>query len=272
MRKKFKSILLVLMAVALIAGCSSKGKTEEKSSEEKTNVKIAAMSVSEPIVKFIAEGVKDKGIEIETVLYDGNHLPVTALKDGSLDGVILNHKPWLETFNKENNSNLIMPEPYMYYSRYAIYSSKYDKLEEIPENATIAVPGDPNNLDRSLKTLQSAGLIELKEKKDGFYNMIDIKENPKNLKILETEITATITSYEDVDAMIVGAAYVKNAGFDHKKFLYEDPKNTDFPLGLIVDEKDKDAKWVKAVLEYQQSDEFKQKFEDKYDFTYILFE
>ncbi len=268
-------ILLLILSLALTACAGEKKETnkdesaEGKSTQEQKEIKIGCMAITEPMVKFLGEGLEKEGYKIEPVVFDGNHLPATALKDGNVDGVILNHLPWLNTFNKENNADLTMPEPYMYYSRNAIYSLKYDKLEDIPNGATIAVPGDPVNLDRSLKILDELKFIELGEKTGKFYTLVDIEENIKDIEILETEITATIRSIEDVDAIISVANSVREAGYDHNKFLYEDPTNKDYPLGLIVRSENED--WVKAILEYQQTDEYKEKFDERYKQTYVLF-
>lgn len=260
----------------MLTSCSSnKGGTEENlknSSEDKKTIKIGCMQITEPIIEYLAEGLEKDGYTVEPVVFDGNHLPATALKDGSVDGVILNHLVWLNIFNQENDCNLVMPEPYMYYFRNAMYSSKYEKVEDIPDGATIAVPGDPANLDRSLKILEELNFIKLGEKTGELYNKADIENNIKNIEILETEITATTRSINDVDAIISGANSVKDAGHDHTKYLYDDPTNKDYPLGIIVRDEDSDLDWVKKVLEYQQSEEFKTKFNDRYDYTYVLFE
>ncbi|WP_313757866.1 MetQ/NlpA family ABC transporter substrate-binding protein [Tissierella sp.] len=288
MKRKFKlrGFMLIMLSLALIL--TSCGTEKEDSAPVKSEVnpgteteevkgtpvkvQIGCMSITEPIITFLSEGLKDKGFEIEAVVFDGNHLPATALRDGNVDGVILNHLVWLNTFNKENESDLVMPEPYMYYFRNALYSSKYDSTEAIPEGATIAVPGDPANLDRSLRILEELGFLKLGEKTKEFYSLVDVEENIKDVTILETEITATARSFKDVDAIICGANAMRDAGYDQTDFLFEDKSNEDYPLGLIVRSEDKNEDWVKAVLEYQRQEEFKEKFNNRYDFTYVLFE
>ena len=89
---------------------------------------------------------------------------------------------------------------------------------------------------------------------------------------METEITATARSYKDVDGMIAVASVVKQAGFDHRDFLVEDPVNKDFPLGLIVQKKDKDADWLKKMHDCQGSKEFKEIFDKEYEGAYGLYE
>ncbi len=43
-----------------------------------------------------------------------------------------------------------------------IYSSKYKKIEELPEGAIISIPDDAASESRALLLLQTAGLIKLK--------------------------------------------------------------------------------------------------------------
>lgn len=275
MRRNVQLLVLGLLVLSLslfVSGCGKQAPVKEAEKAEGETIKIGCMPITESIVTFLAEGLEKEGYKIEPVVFDGNHLPATALKEGSIDGVILNHKVWLDTFNKENASELVMPEPYMYYFRNAMYSSKYDSLEEIPSGATIAVPGDPSNLDRSLRILEDIGFLKLGEKTGEFYSRVDIEDNLKDIKILETEITATARSMKDVDAIIAGANLLREAGYDHTTYLYDDPLNKDFPLGLIVGKEDENADWVKAILEEQEKDEFRDKFNKRYDFTYVLFE
>lgn len=270
-----KIVVTALACMLMLTGCGgSKAEDTAKKEDGPKEIKIGTMSILEPIVNILAEGLEKDGYKITPVVFDGNHLPATALNEGSVDGVILNNKKWLGKFNEENNANLVMPEPYMYQGTNALYSTKYDDISEIPDGAKIAVPGDPINLDRSLRLLQEIGFITLKDGDDGkkgMYTLLDIAENKKNIQFLETEITNTVRSIDDVDAVFSLASYVKEAGYDHKHPLYFDPFNKDYPYGIIVDKKDENAPWVKKILEYQQTQEFKDKFNEVYDQTYILF-
>lgn len=282
MKKKIFILLTLVLCMGLIlTACNPKNEPEKKSQEEseanndskKEVIEIGCMSITEPIVDILTEEMEEYGYEVKSVMFDGNHLPATALKDGEIDGVILNHLPWLETFNEENNCELVMPEPYMYYSRTAVYSTKHDSIDDLPEGAQIVVPGDPANLERALVILRDMGLIELSDEKKGeFYSLLDVTENFKNIEIIEGEITATMRSIDDVDAVVGGANTANRSGLDPNKFLYEDPIALEFPLGLIVDKKDEKAEWVKDILEVTQQDSFREKFVEEYDGTYVLFD
>lgn len=248
------------------AGTENKDKVEQKK-----KFTVGVMASTEPAVQIMKELLEIKGYELEVTMFDGNHLPAVALKEGNIDSLLLNHLPWIETFNKENNTNLTMVEPYIHHSYFALYSSKYKNIDELPQNAQIAIPGDPTNMDRSLRVLRDAGLLTLDEKTGDFFSLLDIKDNPKKLKLIETEVAATVRSITDVDAIIAFSITMKTAGFDPKTFLYEDEGSTQFPTGLVVQPEDVDAEWVKALIEVVQTDEFKDKFNEFYGGAYKLF-
>ena len=217
------------------------------------------------MLQWIKEGLAPLGYKVEVVMFDANQLPATALKDGSIDGIIANHRPWIQTFNKENNSKLEMVKPYHFYSFFAIYSTKHKKLSEIPMNAQMALPGDPTNLSRSLIFLSKAGLMTLGEKTGPFYTVLDIKSNPRKIKIIETEITQTARSIQDVDAIVSPAFYVAATGkVDPNAYLFEDPQNKDFPLGLIVRSEDVDSTWAKEAVKTLRSEKYRAKFNEQY--------
>lgn len=277
MNKKFIKLCGIILAMAMvlsITACSKSKDTEAAKTPpaEKKDLKLGCLAYSEPIIQWIKEGLAPLGYNVEVVMFDANQLPATALKDGDLDGIIANHRPWILTFNQQNNSDLEMVEPYYFYSFFAIYSTKYQALSDIPQNAKFAIPGDPTNLSRSMLILQKAGLITLKEKTGPFYTILDIKENPKKITFAETEITQTARSINDVDAVISPAYYVGAAGIDPKVYLFEDPQNKDYPLGLIVNKADLKAEWAKAAVEMLRTEEYRKKFNNQFQGKYTLFE
>lgn len=278
MKRTLKKLICIFAVVVLsvaLAACSSNTASKNVDSKmaqpDKKEIKIACMSTFEPMIGWLQEGLAPLGYDVKAVMFDANQLPATALKDGDVDGVIHNHLPWIKTFNQLNGSDLQMPQPYLTYARTAVYSVKHKTIDAIPQNARIAVPGDPSNMDKSLLILKAMGLITLGEKSGKFYTLLDIKDNPKNIKIIETEISQTIRSINDVDAAITPAYRAWKAGVDPKSFLYEDPDSANYQTGLVVNAKDVNAKWVQEALKVTQSAEFKEKFNAFYQGTYILY-
>ncbi len=280
MKKKLG--LLLILCLLTIFGCTNSNEVNTNTNTKKLEnteankedkvIEIGCLPVSEPVVKLICDHLNSIGYNAEPRVFDGNHLPGVAVHEGSIDAFILTHTQWVEAYNKKNNSNLKMVEPYIYYFKNGLYSLKYDTIEELPNEATIAIPGDPSNMDRSLITLSNIGLIELGEKNGEFYTPLDITKNDKNLNIIETEVTSTVRSIKDVDAAILGALGLKNHGYDYKTFLYEDPTDPDYPIGLVInlDYTNEDEDWIKDALEYTKTKEFEDEFNKEYDGTFIL--
>ena len=63
----------------------------------------------------------------------------------------------------------------------ALYSNKYDSVDEIPDGATISIPNDTVNGGRALLLLEANSLIKLKEGVGVNATEVDIVENPKTL-------------------------------------------------------------------------------------------
>jgi len=276
MKKTWKRLIgiFVLSAFCMaMAACSDNASQKPAAAlPQKKEIKIAVLSTMEPVAEWVKEGLKPQGYDVKVVMFDANQLPATALKDGDVDGLYHNHLPWIKTFNEKNNCNLVMPEPYLCYARFAVYSAKHKKVADIPKNARIAVPGDPANMDLSLTILRDMKLITLGDKTGKFYTLLDIKDNPKNIRIIETEISQTIRSINDVDAVIVPSQRAKMAGIDWNAYLHEYPGARNYPMSLVVNAKDKEADWVKAAMKVMQTDDFRAKFNAHYQGSYVLFD
>jgi len=260
----------VALALGLgILACSLAAPAQAK---DKKDLTLGCLAYSEPMVQWIKEGLEPLGYKVKIMMFDANQLPATALKDGDLDGIIANHRPWILTFNRENGCNLEMVKPYYFHSYFAIYSTRLKSLNDLPKDAKIAVPGDPTNLSRSLIILREAGLVTLGQKTGVFYTIMDIKENPKHISLIETEITQTARSINDVDAIISTAYFVGEAAKDYPStVLFEDPQNKDYALGLIVRSEDLEAAWAKQAMTSLRTEQYRKKFNDHFKGKYTLY-
>ncbi len=64
---------------------------------------------------------------------------------------------------------------------------KIKSVDELADGSQIALPNDPTNLGRSLLLLQQQGLIKLKDGTGLMPTVLDVVENPKDLKFVELE-------------------------------------------------------------------------------------
>lgn len=285
MKKLWKSLLavsLVLVMCLSLAACNSttpssddnqnKDNVNDNQNADKKTIKIGYLPLTQFQVECFKEVLAAEGYEVEPVMFDANNMPATALKDGDVDAIIGNHLPWIQTFNEENNCELVMVEPYYYYSPFCMYSDKHDSVEDLPDGAQVVIVNDPANMERCLTMLQDLELITLGEKKDTFYTSVDIVENPKNLQFIEAEMTMTARNVQDVDAVFAVATVAQGAGLDPTKYLYMDPGSQNYPVGLVVRAEDKDADWTTKAAAGVKTDDMKQKFNDEFKGTYNLFD
>ena len=285
MKKLWKSLLAVSLVLAVclgLAACSSttpsnadnqnKDNVNDAQDADKKSIKLGCL----PLTQFPAECFKEvleaEDYEVEVIMFDANNMPATALKDGDVNAIIGNHLPWIQTFNKENSCELVMVEPYYYYSPFCLYSDKHDSVEDLPDGAQIVIVNDPANMERCLTMLQDLGLITLGEKKDTFYTTLDITENPKNLQFVEAEMTMTARNAQDVDAVFAAAAVAQGAGLEPTQYLYMDPGSQGYPVGLVVRAEDQEADWATKAAAGVKTDDMKQRFNDEFKGTYNLFD
>ena len=94
----------------------------------------------------------------------------------------------------------------------AAFASCGSKQSEI----TISVPNDTTNEARALLLLESKGYIKLKEGAGIGATVLDITENPYNIKFNEVEAAAVPNVLKDGDYGIINANYAISAGLNPK--------------------------------------------------------
>ncbi len=60
------------------------------------------------VVIMVVNAYKERGYEIEPVIFDNNVNVIRALNDGALDASLGVHKPFMEKFNADNEGGLVM--------------------------------------------------------------------------------------------------------------------------------------------------------------------
>lgn len=107
MKKRMMSILLATVCIFSIGltGCSGK---EEKKEEKKevTTLKIGASPNVIEVVHAMEDSLEKEGYKLEVVAFDDIKQPNVALDEGSLDGNLYQHKPFLDSFNNDNGTKL----------------------------------------------------------------------------------------------------------------------------------------------------------------------
>ena len=182
MKKKLTALLLAAVTVGALGltGCGASGTTEnsseasesastaEDSSSEAADENLEVIKVGASITPHaeilaqVKDVLKEQGYDLQIVEYNDYVLPNTALEDGDLDANFFQHQPYLDDFNKENNTHLVSVAA-VHFEPFGLYAGKTASLDDLQDGATVAVPNDTTNEARALLLLEAQGLIKLKE-------------------------------------------------------------------------------------------------------------
>ncbi|MER0123990.1 MetQ/NlpA family ABC transporter substrate-binding protein [Streptococcus sp. ZJ93] len=271
--KKLVSLAAIAVAsVAALAACGS------GASKDDNVLRIGVMSLSgseEARWDKVEEILGDK-VKLEFTQFTDYSQPNKAVAEGEVDVNAFQHYNFLENWNKENGEDLVAVAdtyiaPIRLYSGTENGKNKYKSVDEIPDGAEITVPNDPTNESRALYLLQAAGLIKLDVSGTELATVVNIKENPKKLKITELDASQTASSLPSVAAAVVNNNFVREAGLDYKNALYKEQKdeNSHQWYNLIAAksdwEKSPKADAIKEVIKAYQTDDVKKVIEESSD-------
>ena len=272
---KFKKLVVPFAILAFsslaLAGCGNSSSSSTKPAETKKEIKIGATAGPHAeVAEAVAKEAQKQGLNVKVVEFTDYITPDKALASGDIDLNSYQHKPFLDNFNKQNNSDLV-PIGKTILMRMGVYSDKVKDVKDIKDGGIVAIPNDPTNGGRGLVLLEKAGLIKLKDGVGFKATIADIADNPKNLQFKELEAAQLPRSLADVDAAAITMNYVMSAGLDVKKqgiFL----ESKDEPLAVMVlaaRNKDKDDQTYKKIADIFRSEAVKQFIADKYKGTIV---
>ena len=223
--KKILALLLALVLVLALAACGSPAKTEapapaaeapaaEAPAAEGATLRIAASPTPHAEILAVA---KDKlaaqGITLEIIEYTDYVQPNLVVDSGELDANYFQHMPYLESFNAENNTNVVSAG-LIHYEPFGIFAGKTAAIADLPDGAQISIPNDATNGARALLLLQQEGILTLKDGVGIEATVYDIVDNPKNVEIVEMEAAQLPLSLEDVDLAVINGNYALDAGLN----------------------------------------------------------
>ena len=291
--KKRVAALLLGLAVASLAACggqkaetkaesqveteagSEKAAESEKATEaakaegEAVKIKIGATpSPHAEILEAAKDALKKKGVEIEIVTYNDYVQPNLATEQGQIDVNYFQHLPYLEDFNKENNTHVVSVGK-VHYEPFGIYAGKSNDLKAIQDGAKIAVPNDTTNEARALLLLEANGIIKLKDGAGLTATKQDIVENPHNVEIYEVEAAQIPRSLDSVDFACMNGNFAIQANYKPSDALAAEDAQSEaaqtYANIVAVEEKNKDAEWVKTLVEVLHSKEIQDFINEKYE-------
>ena len=230
MKNVFKKVIASALTFTILgsfAACSTNATVQDSgtnstagqnadvsSSETQQNVVLkvgANITPHSEILEFAKPLLAEQGITLEVVKLEDSITPNTGVIEGSLDANYFQHVPYLEQFNKENNSTLVSVGA-VHYEPFGIYAGKTKDLKDLPDGATVAVPNNVTNEARALLLLAQEGIIKLKDDAGINATVEDITENPKNIKFKELAPEQLVAALPDVDVAVINGNYAIEGG------------------------------------------------------------
>jgi D-methionine transport system substrate-binding protein len=259
--KKITAIILVISIIVsgiVVSGCQDK-------EVNKSVLKVGATPVPHAkLLELIKDNLKEQGIELEIIEFTDYIKPNLALAEKEIDANFFQHVPYMETFAKENNLDIVSLAP-VHLEPLGLYSERINSIDELKEGAVIAIPNDPTNGGRALLLLEKEGIIKLKEDAGLEATENDVVENPKKLIFKPLESAQLPRVLKDVDAAIINGNFALEAGLKPTKdaILLEDGDSPYANIIAIRKGEEGDPRF-KALIKELQSDEIKDFIEKEY--------
>ena len=278
MKKKILALALAgVLVVGALTGCgSSKSESSEKKTDDK---KITVAASATPHAEILEEAktlLKDKGYELEVKVFDDYVQPNNVVESGEFDANYFQHVPYLEQFNEEKGTHLVVAGK-IHYEPFGIYPGTKKDLKDIAKGDKIAVPNDTTNEARALLLLQDNGIIKLKDGAGIKATVNDIEENPNNIEIVELEAAQVPRVVNEVAYVVLNGNYALEANYTVKKdaLAYEksDSEAAKTYVNVIaVKEGNENSEKIKALVDVLKSDSIKKFINEKCDGAVIVYD
>ncbi|WEV69928.1 MetQ/NlpA family ABC transporter substrate-binding protein [Bifidobacterium sp. ESL0775] len=177
-----------------------------------------------------------------------------ALANHELDISACEHYAFLNQDKKEKGYKLT-PIAETYISPMNLYSQKYKSVKDFKPGDKVAVPNNVTNLGRSLKVLDSAGLIKLKDNTKADPTTDDIVANPSGIVVELNDAASIINLLPDYAGGVVNTNFIVDAGKKPEDAIYApklkpgDPSFKPYVNIIIANTSNKDSENLRKIVD-----------------------
>ncbi|EOS62066.1 YaeC family lipoprotein [Firmicutes bacterium M10-2] len=268
MNKLFKLAAAATVALSLSACGSGSDDTNKNESASKT-INVGATTSPHAVILEEAKKIMEKdGYTLEITEFSDYPNINPSTSDGSLDANYFQHQPYLDSYNadsgySEGDDGYLVSAGSIHYEPMGAYSETLEEinLDNLKEGDQIVVPNDATNEARALFLLQDLGVITLND--DATIDkatVADIKDNPKNVEIVEIAADQIPSRIKDVAVVVVNGNYALDA--DITDYLRaQEASDSDaaklYANVIAVKEANKDNEAVQELVKVLKSDDIK---------------
>lgn len=221
------------------------------------------------IMEQVKKVAATKGLDLEILEFSDYVVPNQALADGELQANSFQHQPYLDNQIADRKFDLVSVGTTIT-TPMGVYSKKVKSLDELKDGATVGIPNDPTNGGRAILVLASKGLVKVNPEAGLKVTPADVTENPKNIQFVELDAAQLPRSLDDTDISVINTNYATAAGLNPKKdSIAIESEKSPYANVIAINAKDKDAPWVKTLVESYHSPEVKSFILEKYNGTVI---
>ncbi|SJM63137.1 MetQ/NlpA family ABC transporter substrate-binding protein [Gulosibacter sp. 10] len=251
--------LALVGSLAACAGDSDPAASGDGSDPyEGQTIKLGVVGAGEEYWETYEQAVEAEGIDLEIVDFGDYNQPNPALSAGELHINQFQHVIYLAEYNNQAGDTLVPIGSTAIYPL-ALYSTKHDSVEDIPEGGKVGVPNDTTNQARALLVLQSAGLITLEGGGNPYSGLDDIIAEESKVEVEAFNADLIPASLPDLDAGIINNDYVADAGLTEDQAIAQDDPSDPAAFGYVnifaVKEADLDNPTLNKLVEIYQTNE-----------------
>jgi len=220
-----------------------------------STIKIATSPSSSAILEFIKPKLAGKGIELTILVFNDYILPNKQVADKKIDANFVQHMPYLEQFNSDNQTNLVAIGDILI-APFGAYSYRINDIAELTDGAKVIVPHDEIHLARALLLLQKAELITLN---DNSYktNLSNIIGNHKNLILKQEDLSKKFIAnlLQGNDLVLMNLRYALEIGLNPETdAIISEEKESPYVNVVVTHEDNQDLPELKILVEELKTD------------------
>lgn len=270
-RRTLATILATVTVLGALTGCASGSNADTKEQAADTEFEevvlkgVADLVPHSEIIEYVTPKLAEQGIKIELVSTAADSTTNEKLNAGEIDFNYFQHEPYLLSEVESNGYDLVNAGG-IHVEPITAYSDKYEKKEDIPQDAVVAIPNDATNEYRALRILELNGFIDLDDKVEDSLSasVDDILEYKVPLKIVEIDSAQIIPTKDDYDFFITNTNKALEAGIKSNK-LFSEGADSPYANIIAVRSEDKDNPAIKALVAALLDEDTQKFIQEKYD-------
>ncbi|MBE5859606.1 MAG: metal ABC transporter substrate-binding protein [Butyrivibrio sp.] len=252
----------LIISASSLYGCSS---AKAESGDYTVLKGITDLTPHSEIIEYAKPYLEEKGIKVELVSTAADVTTNEKLVQGEIDFNFFQHEPYLQEQNEANGWDLVNAGD-IHVEPITAYSEKYSSVDEVPEEAVVAIPNDGTNEYRALLILEENGFIKLNEETATSLSasVKDITEYVKPIEIVEIDSAQIIPTRDDYDFFITNTNKYLESGIE-ANLLFQESANSPYANIIAVRAEDADSEAIKTFVEVLQSEEVQNWIADNYN-------